>query len=101
MKMIVDLENKGFALTLGIHTRIDSKISEISNLTSTGNIYVNRDIVGAVVESQPFGGNNLSGSGLKAGGPNYLIQFLNEKSTSINTVAIGGNPELLNKKSIT
>lgn len=99
--LIVDLENKGFALTLGIHTRIDSKISEISNLTSTGNIYVNRDIVGAVVESQPFGGNNLSGSGLKAGGPNYLIQFLNEKSTSINTVAIGGNPELLNKKSIT
>lgn len=99
--LIVKIEEKGFALTLGIHTRIDSKISEISDLTSTGNIYVNRDIVGATVESQPFGGNNLSGTGFKAGGPNYLLQFVNEKTTSINTVAIGGNPDLLNKKSVT
>ena len=102
LKVIINqIEEKGFALTLGVHTRIDSKISEISSLTSSGNLYVNRDIVGAVVESQPFGGNNLSGTGLKAGGPNYLIQFVNEKTTSINTVAIGGNPELLNKKSVT
>ena len=99
--LIIKIEEKGFALTLGIHTRIDSKISEISDLTSTGNIYVNRDIVGATVESQPFGGNNLSGTGFKAGGPNYLLQFVNEKTTSINTVAIGGNPDLLNKKSVT
>jgi len=98
---IKKIEEKGFALTLGIHTRVDSKITEISNLTSTGNIYVNRDIIGATVESQPFGGNNLSGTGFKAGGPNYLLQFVNEKTTSINTVAIGGNPDLLNKKLVT
>ena len=61
-----------------------------------GNIYINRDMVGAVVGSQPFGGVGLSGSGFKAGGPNYLLQFLNEKVVSKNSVAFGGNTELLN-----
>ncbi len=87
---------KGFALTFGIHTRIDAKALDAAKRTSSGNIYINRDIVGAVVETQPFGGKNLSGSGFKAGGPNYLLQFMDERVITINTVAIGGNIDLIN-----
>ncbi len=87
---------KGFALTFGIHTRIDAKALDAAKKTSSGNIYINRDIVGAVVETQPFGGKNLSGSGFKAGGPNYLLQFMDERVITINTVAIGGNIDLIN-----
>ena len=87
---------KGFALTFGIHTRIDAKALDIAKQTSSGNIYINRDIVGAVVETQPFGGKNLSGSGFKAGGPNYLLQFMDERVITVNTVAIGGNIDLIN-----
>ena len=90
------IDAKGFALTFGIHTRIDSKALDIAKKTSSGNIYINRDIVGAVVETQPFGGKNLSGSGFKAGGPNYLLQFMDERVTTANTVAIGGNIDLIN-----
>jgi RHH-type proline utilization regulon transcriptional repressor/proline dehydrogenase/delta 1-pyrroline-5-carboxylate dehydrogenase len=93
------IEAKGFGLTFGIHTRIDAKAIRASRLVSAGNTYINRDIIGAVVESQPFGGKNLSGTGFKAGGPNYLIQFIDERTISINTVAIGGNAELLNQAS--
>ena len=81
---------------MGIHTRIESRASYLCDKSKIGNIYVNRDMVGAVVGSQPFGGVGLSGSGFKAGGPNYLIQFLNEKVVSKNSVAFGGNTELLN-----
>ena len=87
---------KGFALTFGIHTRIDAKALDVAKQTSSGNIYINRDIVGAVVETQPFGGKNLSGSGFKAGGPNYLLQFMDERVITVNTVAIGGNIDLIN-----
>jgi len=90
------IDAKGFALTFGIHTRIDSKALHIAKQTASGNIYINRDIVGAVVETQPFGGKNLSGSGFKAGGPNYLTQFFDERVITINTVAIGGNIDLIN-----
>ena len=93
------IEAKGFGLTFGVHTRIDAKAIRASRLVSAGNTYINRDIIGAVVESQPFGGKNLSGTGFKAGGPNYLIQFIDERTISINTVAIGGNAELLNQAS--
>ena len=86
----------GFALTFGIHTRIDSKALDVAKQTSSGNIYINRDIVGAVVETQPFGGKNLSGSGFKAGGPNYLLQFMDERVITVNTVAIGWNIDLIN-----
>ena len=96
---LAQIEAKGFALTFGIHTRIDARAIHASRLVSAGNTYVNRDIIGAVVESQPFGGKNLSGTGFKAGGPNYLIQFTDERTISINTVAIGGNAELLNQAS--
>ena len=87
---------KGFALTFGIHTRIDAKALDVAKQNSSGNIYINRDIIGAVVETQPFGGKNLSGSGFKAGGPNYLLQFMDERVITVNTVAIGGNIDLIN-----
>ena len=93
---IKEINAKGFALTFGIHTRIDSRALDIAQQTASGNVYVNRDIVGAVVETQPFGGKNLSGSGFKAGGPNYLLQFIDEKVITVNTVAIGGNIDLIN-----
>jgi RHH-type transcriptional regulator, proline utilization regulon repressor / proline dehydrogenase / delta 1-pyrroline-5-carboxylate dehydrogenase len=95
--LLDQIDKKGFGLTFGIHTRIDSRALNAAKLMSGGNIYVNRDIVGAVVESQPFGGKNLSGTGFKAGGPNYLIQFIDENVISVNTVAIGGNAELINE----
>ena len=96
---LAQITAKGFGLTFGIHTRIDAKAIHTSKLVSAGNTYINRDIIGAVVESQPFGGKNLSGTGFKAGGPNYLMQFTDERTISINTVAIGGNAELLNQAS--
>jgi RHH-type proline utilization regulon transcriptional repressor/proline dehydrogenase/delta 1-pyrroline-5-carboxylate dehydrogenase len=94
--LIQDINNTGYGLTMGIHTRIESRADLFSQKCNIGNVYINRDIVGAVVGSQPFGGRGLSGSGFKAGGPNYLIQFLNEKVVSKNSVAFGGNAELLN-----
>lgn len=94
--LIQDINSTGYGLTIGIHTRIESRADLFSQKCNIGNVYINRDIVGAVVGSQPFGGRGLSGSGFKAGGPNYLIQFLNEKVVSKNSVAFGGNAELLN-----
>lgn len=94
--LINEVNNSGYGLTMGIHTRIESRADLFSKKCHVGNIYINRDMVGAVVGSQPFGGHGLSGSGYKAGGPNYLLQFLNEKVVSKNSVAFGGNAELLN-----
>ena len=94
--LISDINNSGYGLTMGIHTRIESRADLFSQQCNIGNIYINRDMVGAVVGSQPFGGRGLSGSGCKAGGPNYLMQFLDEKLVSKNSVAFGGNAELLN-----
>ena len=96
---LAQIDSKGYALTFGVHTRIDARAIHAASLVSAGNTYINRDIIGAVVETQPFGGKNLSGTGLKAGGPNYLIQFIDERTISINTVAIGGNAQLLNQAS--
>ena len=95
-ELIREVNDSGFGLTMGIHTRIESRADMFSEKCNIGNIYINRDMVGAVVGSQPFGGQGLSGSGYKAGGPNYLLQFLNEKVVSKNSVAFGGNAELLN-----
>jgi len=94
--LISEINHTGYGLTMGIHTRIESRADLFSQKCNVGNVYINRDMVGAVVGSQPFGGRGLSGSGYKAGGPNYLIQFLNEKVISKNSVAFGGNAELLN-----
>jgi RHH-type proline utilization regulon transcriptional repressor/proline dehydrogenase/delta 1-pyrroline-5-carboxylate dehydrogenase len=85
----------GTGLTLGIHSRIDSMVGEVAARLPHGNIYVNRNMIGAVVGTQPFGGSRLSGTGPKAGGPNYLRRFATEQVVSINTAAAGGNASLL------
>jgi len=85
----------GYGLTLGIHSRVDGTIEQVIARLSTGNIYVNRNIIGAVVGQQPFGGFGLSGTGPKAGGPNYLPRFATEQTLTINTAAAGGNAALL------
>jgi RHH-type proline utilization regulon transcriptional repressor/proline dehydrogenase/delta 1-pyrroline-5-carboxylate dehydrogenase len=85
----------GYGLTLGIHTRIDETARRIADRLSVGNVYVNRNIIGAVVGTQPFGGSGLSGTGPKAGGPDYLRRFALEQSVSINTAASGGNASLI------
>lgn len=94
-KVIDEINGYGFGLTFGIHSRIESKIEYISSKIKAGNIYVNRSTTGAVVESQPFGGENKSGTGFKAGGPYYLLKFMLERTTSVNLTAIGGNIELI------
>ncbi len=93
---VVDTINAtGFGLTLGIHSRIDETIDRIVQRAKVGNIYVNRNQIGAVVGVQPFGGQNLSGTGPKAGGPHYLPRFATEKTVTVNTTAAGGNASLL------
>ena len=85
----------GYGLTLGLHSRISGRAEKLFELVSVGNVYVNRNMVGAVVGSQPFGGQGLSGTGPKAGGPHYLLRFTTEKVLTLNTAAVGGNMELL------
>jgi RHH-type transcriptional regulator, proline utilization regulon repressor / proline dehydrogenase / delta 1-pyrroline-5-carboxylate dehydrogenase len=85
----------GYGLTLGIHSRIDSTIDKIARRVRAGNCYVNRSMIGAVVGVQPFGGEGLSGTGPKAGGPHYLLRFANERTLTVNTTAAGGNASLL------
>jgi len=93
--VIQQINGTGFGLTLGIHSRISGFCQYISDNTQVGNIYVNRNMVGATVGVQPFGGQGLSGTGPKAGGPHYLLRLVTEKSLSINTAAIGGDTQLL------
>jgi len=85
----------GYGLTLGVQTRIDSRAQRIADLARVGNVYVNRNMIGAVVGVQPFGGEGLSGTGPKAGGPHYLYRFCGEQTVTVNTAAAGGNAELL------
>ncbi len=93
---VIDAINAtGYGLTLGIHSRIDATIERIVSRAKVGNIYVNRNQIGAVVGVQPFGGQGLSGTGPKAGGPHYLPRFATEKTVTINTTAAGGNASLL------
>ncbi|MBR0830563.1 bifunctional proline dehydrogenase/L-glutamate gamma-semialdehyde dehydrogenase PutA [Bradyrhizobium manausense] len=94
-RVLKAVERSGFGLTLGIHSRIDDTIEAIIARLSVGNIYVNRNMIGAVVGVQPFGGNGLSGTGPKAGGPHYLARFATEQTVTINTAAAGGNAALL------
>jgi RHH-type proline utilization regulon transcriptional repressor/proline dehydrogenase/delta 1-pyrroline-5-carboxylate dehydrogenase len=93
---IVDAVNaSGYGLTLGIHSRIEARIDQIASRARVGNIYVNRNMIGAVVGIQPFGGEGLSGTGPKAGGPRYLARFAAERTLSVNTAAAGGAIGLL------
>ncbi|MEO6715758.1 MAG: bifunctional proline dehydrogenase/L-glutamate gamma-semialdehyde dehydrogenase PutA [Novosphingobium sp.] len=89
------LAARGYGLTLGVHSRIDRFAHEVQALVPAGNIYVNRSIIGAVVGVQPFGGLGLSGTGPKAGGPHALNRYANERAVSVNIMAKGGDPALL------
>jgi RHH-type proline utilization regulon transcriptional repressor/proline dehydrogenase/delta 1-pyrroline-5-carboxylate dehydrogenase len=92
------IEASGHGLTLGIHSRIDDTVDYIASRVRVGNIYVNRNMIGAVVGAQPFGGEGLSGTGPKAGGPHYLPRFAVERTLSIDTTARGGNASLMAMK---
>jgi RHH-type transcriptional regulator, proline utilization regulon repressor / proline dehydrogenase / delta 1-pyrroline-5-carboxylate dehydrogenase len=94
-KVIDMISETGYGLTLGIHSRIESTINYVVKRMPVGNIYINRNIVGAVVGVQPFGGEGLSGTGPKAGGPHYLPRLCVERAVSNNTTAIGGNTTLV------
>jgi len=89
------IERSGYGLTLGIHSRIDDTIEDVVDRLQVGNIYVNRNMIGAVVGVQPFGGSGLSGTGPKAGGPHYLARFATEQTVTVNTAAAGGNAALM------
>lgn len=96
LDQVIDAINAtGYGLTLGIHSRIESTVEHISRRVHCGNIYVNRNVIGAVVGAQPFGGEGLSGTGPKAGGPHYLFRYATERVISTNTAAVGGNTTLL------
>ena len=85
----------GYGLTLGIHSRIEAVVDRITAALPHGNVYVNRNMIGAVVGSQPFGGTGLSGTGPKAGGPHYLARFATERTFTVNTAAAGGSIGLI------
>ena len=93
--VIAQINALGYGLTLGIQTRIDSRAQALAAQAHVGNVYINRNIIGAVVGVQPFGGEGLSGTGPKAGGPHYLLRFCAEQTVTINTTAAGGNVALL------
>ena len=93
--LIDSINATGYGLTFGVHSRIDGRAGELAAKIQAGNIYINRNMVGAVVGVQPFGGRGLSGTGPKAGGPNYLMRFASEYTISNNTAAVGGNASLL------
>jgi RHH-type proline utilization regulon transcriptional repressor/proline dehydrogenase/delta 1-pyrroline-5-carboxylate dehydrogenase len=94
-KVIDSINGTGYGLTLGIHSRIERTQQYIANRVKVGNCYVNRAMTGAVVGVQPFGGEGLSGTGPKAGGPHYLLRFATERTLTVNTAAVGGNASLL------
>lgn len=94
-KVMEAIIHTGYGLTLGIHSRIDATIQYIANRMPVGNVYVNRNMIGAVVGVQPFGGERLSGTGPKAGGPHYLPRLCQERALSNNTTAVGGNARLV------
>ena len=94
-KVVEALNDKGFGLTLGLHTRIEDTVDQVRRAARVGNLYVNRNQIGAVVGAQPFGGEGLSGTGPKAGGPHYLHRFAVERVLSRDTTASGGNASLM------
>jgi RHH-type proline utilization regulon transcriptional repressor/proline dehydrogenase/delta 1-pyrroline-5-carboxylate dehydrogenase len=97
-RVLQSIERTGYGLTLGIHSRIDDTVEAVIDRLSVGNVYVNRNMIGAVVGVQPFGGHGLSGTGPKAGGPHYLERFAIEQTVTINTSAAGGNAALMSDR---
>lgn len=98
LTLVEDIAANGFGLTMGLHTRIETRIRALAEATPAGNLYVNRNMIGAVVGSQPFGGSRMSGTGPKAGGSDYLRRFLREETVTINTASFGGDARLLAMK---
>ena len=94
-ELIDEIAASGYGLTLGLHSRIEARIAELARKAPAGNIYVNRNMIGAVVGSQPFGGFGLSGTGPKAGGPDYLRRFYREATLTVNRASLGGDAGLL------
>jgi RHH-type proline utilization regulon transcriptional repressor/proline dehydrogenase/delta 1-pyrroline-5-carboxylate dehydrogenase len=94
-KVCESINATGYGLTLGVHSRIEDTAAFVRNHVHVGNMYVNRNQIGAVVGVQPFGGEGLSGTGPKAGGPHYLPRFAHERTYTVNTTAAGGNTTLL------
>ncbi len=95
LHLIHQINALGYGLTFGVQTRIDQRMVQWAEEAHAGNVYVNRNMVGAVVGVQPFGGNGLSGTGPKAGGPHYLLSFCHERTVTVNETALGGNVSLL------
>jgi RHH-type proline utilization regulon transcriptional repressor/proline dehydrogenase/delta 1-pyrroline-5-carboxylate dehydrogenase len=93
--LLDDIAANGTALTLGVQSRIDRAAEHIAARLTHGNVYINRNMIGAIVGTQPFGGSGLSGTGPKAGGPNYLRRFAAEQVVTVNTAAVGGDADLL------
>jgi RHH-type proline utilization regulon transcriptional repressor/proline dehydrogenase/delta 1-pyrroline-5-carboxylate dehydrogenase len=94
-KVVEAINATGYGLTLGLQSRIDATRDYVEQHARVGNLYVNRNQIGAVVESQPFGGEGLSGTGPKAGGPHYVARFATERVSCIDTTAAGGNASLM------
>ncbi|HEU0118404.1 MAG TPA: aldehyde dehydrogenase family protein, partial [Alphaproteobacteria bacterium] len=94
-ELIGQINATGFGLTGGVHSRIDNTVDAVERGLRVGNFYVNRTLIGAVVGVQPFGGEGISGTGPKAGGPHYLPRFALERVTSNNLTAAGGNASLM------
>ncbi len=94
-EIVASVGRFGYGLTFGVQSRIESRSADLAARVPIGNVYVNRNMIGAVVGVQPFGGQGLSGTGPKAGGPHYLQRFVTEKTVTINTAAVGGNATLL------
>jgi RHH-type proline utilization regulon transcriptional repressor/proline dehydrogenase/delta 1-pyrroline-5-carboxylate dehydrogenase len=94
-QVVDEINATGFGLTFGIHSRIDNTVNRVLSRIKAGNAYVNRNMIGAVVGVHPFGGERMSGTGPKAGGPHYLHRFAVERAVSIDTTAAGGNASLM------
>jgi RHH-type proline utilization regulon transcriptional repressor/proline dehydrogenase/delta 1-pyrroline-5-carboxylate dehydrogenase len=94
-RVLQSIDRSGYGLTLGIHSRIDDTVEAVIERLQVGNVYVNRNMIGAVVGVQPFGGHGLSGTGPKAGGPHYLARFATEQTVTVNITATGGNAALM------
>ena len=94
-RVLRSIERTGYGLTLGMQSRIDDTVDDVIERLQVGNVYVNRNMIGAVVGVQPFGGHGLSGTGPKAGGPHYLARFATEQTVTVNTAAAGGNAALM------
>jgi RHH-type proline utilization regulon transcriptional repressor/proline dehydrogenase/delta 1-pyrroline-5-carboxylate dehydrogenase len=95
LAVVEQINALGFGLTLGIQTRIDSRAQALANAAHIGNVYINRNMIGAVVGVQAFGGEGQSGTGPKAGGPHYLYRFCAERTVTVNTTAAGGTVALM------